>query len=86
MTAINTAPLKAETGLVGKVVTQELSTTGLTLYVRFEDSKTGVSRTPQSTTRLFTLDKDNDRFGHPRCVSICLMVIDRSIYNIMKYL
>ena len=51
-----------ETNLVGTLVNSALSTTGLTLYVEFIDSKTGVARTPQSSTNVFVIEKDTENF------------------------
>jgi len=48
-----------ETDLVGTIVNSSLSSTGLSVQVRFIDKKTRASRTPQATTRAFTIDKGN---------------------------
>jgi len=60
--AITTTRILGEEALKGTLVNAALTTTGLTAYVQFRDSKTGEARTPQATTLLFTIDKDNERF------------------------
>jgi len=59
MTQITQIPV--ETDLKGTLINATLTSTGLTAYVQFIDSKTGAARTPQATTLLFTIDKDNDK-------------------------
>lgn len=57
-----TAPQSQETALVGRIVQSSVSATDLTIYAAFEDKKTGVARTPQAGTLLFTIDKDTEKF------------------------
>ena len=64
-----TTPISSETNLVGRIVNTAVTTTATTIYVEFEDSKTGDAREPQSTTLYFTIDKDNERFEIIKCDS-----------------
>lgn len=54
--------LYQETNLVGEIVTQNVLPNSTTIYARFTDLKTGVARTPQASTKYFTLNKDNSNF------------------------
>lgn len=60
--ALTKTRITCEETLAGVIVNSSLSTTGLSVQVQFRDTKTGAARTPQSTTLLFTIDKDNERF------------------------
>lgn len=91
MTTIQATPLSSETNLVGKIVTQELSTTGLTLYVQFQDKSTLLAREPQASTKVFTLDKGNSRAetiyadSHTTTDGITTITINANGRNILKY-
>ncbi len=57
--ALTTSQIVQETDISG-VITSAIATTGTTTFTAvLKDSKTGVSRTPQSTTLLWDIDKDN---------------------------
>lgn len=58
----NTALKYEETNLVGTIVNVAVTTTATTIYASFKDSKTNVAREPQSTTNVFTIDKDTENF------------------------
>jgi hypothetical protein len=51
-----------ETNLIGTIVNQSVTATTTTIYATFRDSKTGLARTPISTTNCFVLDKDTENF------------------------
>jgi hypothetical protein len=56
------SPSYNETNLVGLIVQSAVTTTATTIYAQFTDSKTGAARTPQSSTKYFTIDKDSSKF------------------------
>jgi len=86
-----TAPLSQETGLVGRIVTSNVTESSLTIYATFEDKKTGAARTPQSTTKLFTLSKDLDTFemiladSHSTASGITTIIVNASGRSLNKY-
>jgi hypothetical protein len=83
--------ISQESDLVGLIVNAELSTTGLSVAVEFTDSKTGVARTPQSTTLDFVIDKDSSRWeqihasSHSTASGVTTIVISATGRAIPKY-
>lgn len=57
--ATSSTGILTETNLIG-VLTSNLTSTGLSFTATFRDVVTGAARTPQATTLVFTLDKDNE--------------------------
>lgn len=88
---INTSQIAAETDLIGNIVNAQLTATGLTLYVSFKDSKTGLARTPQATTLLFTIDKDNSKSesivadSHSTASGVTTIIINAAGRGLPKY-
>lgn len=86
-----TQPISQETNLVGRIVNVGVTTTTLTIYAQFEDKKTGVARTPQADTKLFTLSKDTERFemiladSHTTTDGITTITVNAAGRNLQKY-
>jgi hypothetical protein len=86
-----TQPISQETNLVGRIVNVGVTSTTLTIYAQFEDKKTGVARTPQATTKLFTLSKDTERFemiladSHSTTDGITTITVNATGRNLQKY-
>lgn len=64
----NVVAVKEETNLAG-VLKSQLTATGLSFTALFYDTKTGVQRTPQSTTLTFTINKDGAKAERIRLTS-----------------
>lgn len=58
-------PQYTETALIG-YLTQPISASDTTIYVQFFDKITGAARTPQSSTKLFVIDKGSETFPNSR--------------------
>lgn len=86
-----TAPQSQETALVGRIVQSNVEANTLTIKAQFEDRKTGVARTPQSTTRVFTLSKDTERFemiladSHVTAAGVTTITVNANGRNLNKY-
>lgn len=86
-----TAPQSQETALVGRIVQSNVETDTLTIKAQFEDRKTGEARTPQSSTRVFTLSKDTERFemiladSHVTAAGVTTITVNAAGRNLNKY-
>ena len=80
-----------ETNLKGTIVNAAVSTTGLTIYAEFIDSKTGVARAPQSSTNLFIIEKDSANFemiladSHSTTGGVTTIVVNSAGRNLNEY-
>lgn len=88
--ALITSQIYQESDLEG-TLTSDLSATGLTFTAVFRDKKTGVARTPQSTTRMFTLNYSNENSetiwcdSHSTSSGVTTLVINAAGRAIPKY-
>ena len=86
-----TQPISQETNLVGRIVNTGVTSSSLTIYAQFEDKKTGVARTPQADTKLFTLSKDTERFemiladSHTTIDGITTITVNANGRSLNKY-